>query len=245
MRFAGKKVLVTGAASGIGRAAALRFASEGAALTLGDVNEAGLAETAAAIGRPVRVRQYDATDTSSCRALVAAATEDGLDVLCNIAGMLDWGPTIEFDETRFERVLRVNLFSVYALCRAALPHLVRSRGNIVNMASAAGLSGVPFTIAYSASKHGVVGITKSLAVEFAAAGVRVNAICPTGVKTAMHGSVALPDGVDMALVMRNAPKLGDLCEPEDIAEAVAFLASDAARKITGIALPVDAGQTAG
>ena len=246
MRFAGKKVLVTGAASGIGRAAALRFASEGAALTLGDVNEAGLAETAAAIGRPVRVRQYDATDTSSCRALVAAATEDGLDVLCNIAGMLDWGPTIEFDETRFERVLRVNLFSVYALCRAALPHLVRSRGNIVNMASAAGLSGVPFTIAYSASKHGVVGITKSLAVEFASRGVRVNAICPGYINTAMTRTPPPEGEIDWPLMMRNAPKLeGGGAEPEDIAASVVFLASDDARKISGATLAVDCAQLAG
>ncbi|WEK42037.1 MAG: SDR family NAD(P)-dependent oxidoreductase [Candidatus Sphingomonas colombiensis] len=246
MRFAGKKVLITGAASGIGRATALRFAAEGAELTIGDIDQRGLDETAAAIARPVRVHRYDASDTPSCQTLVAAAARDGLNVLCNIGGMLDWGPTIDFDEARFERVLRVNLFSVFALCRAALPHLVKSRGSIVNMASTAGLSGIPYSLAYAASKHGVVAITKSLAVEFAARGVRVNAVCPGQVNTNM-GNAAPPAGdIDWSLMMRHAPKLdGGAAEPEDIAATVAFLASDEARKISGATLAVDGAQLAG
>ena len=247
MRFAGKNILVTGAASGIGRATAVRLAAEGGRLTIGDINAAGLAETAAMIGGDVRAVPYDASDVASCQALVAAAAADGgLDVLCNIAGMLDWGSTLEFDEARFDRIVRVNLTSVFALCRAALPHLVQSRGNIVNMSSTAGLQGIAYTLAYSASKHGVIAITKGLAIEFAAAGVRANAICPGQVNTAMGNSAPPPGDIDWALVMRNAPKLDTGgAEPEDIASAVAYLASEDARKVTGATLVVDCGQLAG
>ncbi|MBN8839431.1 MAG: SDR family oxidoreductase [Sphingomonadales bacterium] len=243
----GNIALVTGAASGIGRATATLLAARGARLVIADRNEDALGTVREEIGGDCRAIAFDAGDAESCRRLVAEtiAAAGRLDILCNIAGIMDWGPLETFDDARWERMLRINLSGVFHMCRAAMPHLIETKGAIVNMSSAAGLVGIPYTTAYCAAKAGVNALTKSLAVEFAGAGVRVNAICPTGVKTAMHGSVALPDGVDMALVMRNAPKLGDLCEPEDIAEAVAFLASDAARKITGIALPVDAGQTAG
>lgn len=243
----GRIALVTGAASGIGRATAILLAQKGARLILADLNPEGLEAVRREIGGGAVALGFDAGEAASCRRLVedAVAAAGGIDILCNIAGIMDWGPLDGFDEDRWDRMLRINLSGVFHLSRAAMPHLVARKGVIVNMSSAAALVGIPYTAAYCAAKAGVVALTKSLAIEFAAAGVRVNAICPTGVKTAMHGSVALPEGVDMALVMRNAPKLGDLCEPEDIAAAVAFLASDDARKITGIALPVDAGQTAG
>lgn len=246
MRFVGKNILVTGAASGIGRATAIRLASEGAFVTIGDINLAGLEETAGQMASTPKIQVYDAGDIASCQALVAAASKDGLDVLCNIAGMLDWGPTLTFDEQRFERVIGVNLTSVFALCRAALPHLIASKGNIVNMSSTAGLAGIAYTVAYAASKHGVVAITKSLAIEFAAQGLRVNAICPGQVNTNM-GNASPPGGdVDWSLVLRNAPKLeGGAAEPEDIADAVAFLASDEGRKISGSILNVDCAQLAG
>lgn len=245
MRFSGKRVVVTGAASGIGRATARRFAEEGARVVIADLNRKGLEETARSMTVEPVIQPFDAGDAASCRALIAAAATDGLDILCNIAGVLDWGPTLDFDEARFERVLRINLMSVYTLCRAALPHLIRSKGNILNMSSTAGLAGIAYTVAYSASKHGVIAITRSLAIEFGAAGVRVNAICPTQVNTPM-GTQAAPDGVDWALVMRNAPKLaGGACEPEDIADAVAWITSDEARKVSGVALPVDCAQLAG
>lgn len=246
MRFDGKRVVVTGAASGIGRATAQLFAAEGADVVIADINEAGLAETAGDMARKPQVVAYDAADWESCRALVAAVASGGpLDGLANIGGLLNWGPTLEFDESRFEKLLRVNLLSYYSLCRAALPHLIASGGNIVNVASTAALQGIAYTVAYSASKHGVVGLTKSLAVEFAGQGVRVNAVAPGHVDTPM-GNSAPPDGVDWALVMRNAPKLpAGTCAPLDIAEAIAFLASDKARKITGTIVTVDGGQLAG
>jgi meso-butanediol dehydrogenase/(S,S)-butanediol dehydrogenase/diacetyl reductase len=246
MRFAGKSVAVTGAASGIGRATAILFAAEGAAVTIGDINEAGLAETAAMMASAPRIVPYDAGDFASCRALVEAAATDGLDVLCNVSGLLKWGPSLEFAVEDFERILRINTTSVFVMCQAALPHLIRSGGNIVNTASTAALQGIPYTIAYAASKHAVAAITKSLAIEFASKNVRINAICPGHVDTPMGNSPPPPGDVDWSLVMRNAPKLPNgSCAPSDIAEAFAYLASDAARKITGTLLTIDGGQLAG
>ncbi len=247
MRFSGKQVVVTGAASGIGRATAQLFAAEGAELTIADINEAGLAETAGMIeGNPLVV-PYDAADWDSCRALIAAAaSRGGIDVLANVAGMLGWGPTLDFDEARFEKIIRVNLTSVYCLCRAALPHLIETRGNIVNTASTAALQGIAYTVAYAASKHGVMGVTKSLAIEFASKGVRVNAVAPGFVDTPMGNSTPPEGEVDWSLVMRNAPKLVEgTCAPSDIAETIAFIASDQARKMTGTIINVDGGQLAG
>jgi meso-butanediol dehydrogenase/(S,S)-butanediol dehydrogenase/diacetyl reductase len=246
MRFEGKSVLVTGAASGIGRATAILFAAEGARVTIGDINAAGLAETAAMMASAPRIVPYDAGDFASCRALVEAAAVDGLDILCNVSGMLKWGPSLEFSVEDFERILRINTTSVFVMCQAALPHLIRSGGNIVNTASTAALQGIPYTIAYAASKHAVAAITKSLAIEFASKNVRINAICPGHVDTPMGNSPPPPGDVDWSLVMRNAPKLPNgSCAPSDIAEAFAYLASDAARKITGTLLTIDGGQLAG
>ena len=246
MLFQGKNVLITGAASGIGRATAIKFAAEGANVTIGDVNESGLNETAAMMATAPRVVSFDAMDVESCRALVAAAAQDGLDVLCNISGILQWGPSEDFAIEDFERILKVNTTSVFVLCQAALPYLVKSKGNIVNTASTAALQGIAYTIAYSASKHAVAAITKGLAIEFAARGVRVNAICPGQVNTAMGNAAPPPGDVDWSLVMRNAPKLVDgSCEPEDIAEMFAYLASDKARKVTGSLFTIDGGLLAG
>ena len=248
MRFSGKRVVVTGAASGIGRATALQFAGECAAVTIADINEAGLAETAGMIGGDVHLVPYDAAEWDSCRALIAAAAErhGGIDVLANVAGMLAWGPTLDFDEARFEKIVRVNLTSLYCLCRAALPHLIESKGNIVNTASTAALQGIAYTVAYAASKHGVMGLTKSLAVEFASKGVRVNAVAPGHVDTPMGNSAPPAGDVDWALVMRNVPKLPEgTCAPSDIAETILFIASDQARKMTGTIVNVDGGQLAG
>ena len=247
MRFEGKRALITGAASGIGRATALLFAEEGAHVTIGDINQAGLEETAGMMTGKPNVVAFDATDWSSCRALVAAAADDGgLDVLCNVSGMLAWGPTLDFDEEMFNKLIQVNLVSYYSICRAALPHLLKSKGNIVNTASTAALQGLAYTVGYAASKHGVYGMTRSLAVEYAKAGVRVNAVAPGFVDTPM-GNSAPPEGdIDWELVMRNSPKLADgKCDPRDIAETIAFMASDKARKMTGTIIKVDGGQLAG
>ena len=141
MLFAGKKALVTGAASGIGRATAIRFAAEGASLTIGDRNIAGLEDTAgmiAAAGHTAPVVQaYDATDYASCRALVDTAARDGLDIVCNIAGLLKWGRSETFAAEDFDLLMHVNATSVFVICQAAMPHLLKSKGNIVNTSSTA------------------------------------------------------------------------------------------------------------
>lgn len=248
MRFEGKSAIVTGAASGIGLAVARRLAAEGALLVIGDRNIDGVNDAARDIGPSATAMALDIADENSCQAIVARAVElhGGLDVLCNIAGVLDFGRLADIDATRWDRVISINLGGVYHMSRAAMPHLVARRGAIVNMASAAGLVGVPFNAAYTASKHGVVGLTKSLALEFSKEGVRINAVCPTGVKTPMVTQPA-PADIDWPMVMRSAPWLdnGEMCDPEDIADAVAFLASHEAKRITGTALAVDGGQTAG
>ncbi|WP_374281744.1 SDR family NAD(P)-dependent oxidoreductase [Novosphingobium sp.] len=245
-RFEGKQALVTGAASGIGRATAIRLAAEGAAVTIADINADGLAETAKLMAKAPRIQTFDAMDFASCKALVDAAAVDGLDVVCNVSGMLKWGPSQDFSLDDFERILKINTTSVFAMCQAAYPHLVKSKGCIVNTASTAALQGIAYTIAYSASKHGVAAITKGLAVEWASKGIRINAICPGHVNTPMGNAPPPPGDVDWALVMRNAPKLENgTCEPEHIAGLFAYLASDEACKITGSLFTMDGGQLAG
>jgi NAD(P)-dependent dehydrogenase (short-subunit alcohol dehydrogenase family) len=246
-RFANKVVLVTGAASGIGRATARRLAKEGATVVIGDINEAGLKAVTDEIG--ATAIPFNAGKAEACRDFVKTAVEKHgrIDMLCNIAGIMDWAPLDQFGQDRWDRMVAINLSSVFHLSQAAMPHLLKTKGNIVNLASAAGLVGIAYTSAYCAVKHGVVGLTKSMAVEFASKGVRVNCICPTGVKTAMMDNLAFPENVDMSLLMRNNSKMGEgeMIEPEDVAAAVLYLGTDDARYITGVALPVDGAQTAG
>lgn len=248
MRYHDKDVIVTGAASGIGRATAFRLASEGARVVCADINAQGAAATAAGLdGTGHHGLGFDGANAASCREMIATAlaSRGKLDMLCNIAGVMDWGPLYRFSEEQFDRVMQVNLSSLYYLTKAAMPHLVATKGNIVNMSSAAGLVGIAYNSAYCASKAGVLAMTKSLAIEFARDGVRVNAICPTGVKTPMTGTLEWPDDMDAALLMRNASKMGDMIDPEDVAAAVAFLGSADARYVSGVSFPVDGAQTAG
>lgn len=251
--FSGKCAIVTGAASGIGRAVALLFAREGATVWAGDIAQAGLDETVALADKLVDgegriIPQYfDVSNVAACQQFVAKVAVDGaFDILCNIAGILDWDATHDFDEERLHHIMGVNFIGSYAMCRAAIPHLLVRQGCIVNMASTAALQGVAYASAYAASKHAVAGLTKSLAVEYAAQGLRVNAVCPGQVDTPM-GNRPLPSGdIDKRLMMRNSPKLRDgLSAPEEIAEMVAFLASAKARTITGALFTVDSGQLAG
>lgn len=248
MRLEGKTAIVTGAASGIGLAVAKRLAADGAKVVIGDRNAQGVEEAARTIGSSASALALDVADEASCQALVdhAVGLHGGLDILCNIAGVLDFGRFADVDRGRWDRVISVNLTGVYQMCRAAMPHLVDRRGNIVNMASAAGLVGVPYNSAYTASKHGVVGLTRALALEFSKEGVRVNAVCPGGVDTPMLHQEP-PENIDWQMVMRSASWLdsGAMATPDDIADTVAFLASAEARRITGATFSVDGGQTAG
>ena len=147
------------------------------------------------------------------------------------------GPSENFSLDEFERIMQINTTSVFAICRAALPHLEKTKGTIINTASTAALQGIAYTIAYSASKHAVAAITKGLALEYGAKGVRVNAICPGHVDTPMAAQIQenIPDGdIDFNLIMRNAPKHFSTARVEcmDIASLFAYLASQEASKVT-------------
>lgn len=247
-RFSNKVALVTGAASGIGRATALRLGSEGASLLLADINADGLAETVALLpdGGATERCVLDVTDSAACAAAVEqCVTRFGkLDVLCNIAGVPICDHLINITDAQWHRAVGINVDGVFFLCRAAMPHLLESRGNIVIMSSSAGLTGQAYNSAYCATKAAVLMFGKSLALEYGKRGVRVNSVCPGFVKTPLTQGFNVPEGVDMDLMAKLMP-LVDSADPAEIAAAVAYLASDEARFVNGIALPVDGGQTAG
>lgn len=251
-RYLDKVCLVTGAASGIGRATAERLAAEGAQLMLADINAAGLREVAQQLsasgnGSADRVGcvTYDASDDASCRDMVAATISrfGRLDVLCNIAGIAGAAKFLEMTREEWDRMLAVNLTSLFTVSQAALPHLIESRGNIVNMASASGKMGSPYFSHYAASKAAVISLTQSLAVEFSVEGVRVNAICPGGVATPIINTYKMPGDMNMDLLKRLFA-LHPEGRPDEIAAAVAYLGSDEARYISGHALSIDGAQTA-
>ena len=249
MRFDGKRVLVTGAGSGIGRATAVLFASEGAQVVLADINLEGLEATKAAMGDSggnAVLHTFDVSDREQCFATVdlCVAEMGGLDVLCNIAGIAMCRHFTEITEGEWNTMLGVNLTGVFFMCQAAIPELLKGGGNIVNMSSTAGLTGLAYHGSYCATKGGVAMMTKSLAMEFGKRGVRANAICPGSVNTPLTATFSLPDNVDMELFGRLLP-LYDSAQPEEIAAAVCYLASDDARFVNGAALPIDSGQTAG
>ena len=254
-RLKGRRALVTGAASGIGRGTALRLAQEGARVFCADIAAEGAEETAVQItasgGEAVGGR-VDVTDLASCEDCVRAALAalGGLDTLANIAGILRPGHSHEQDASIFHQTIAVNLTGTFQMCRSVLSTFLeadeRPEGGcaIVNMASAAALQGVPYNAAYCASKAGVVGLTRSLASEYARRGIRANAICPGGVSTPMTAAGFPVDEIDPALFARIAPQMPTVGQPEDIAALVAYLASDEARYMTGSAITIDGGQLA-
>ncbi len=247
-RFEDKRVLVTGAASGIGRASAQRMAAEGAQVACVDLQAEGCEETVKLIehdGGSAFALACDVSDESAVNGMVGEATQrlGGLDSLCNIAGILHFNHTHELELAKWNQILSVNLTGTFLVTKAALPALLDGGGNVVNMASTAGLAGHPWTAAYSASKGGVLAFTWTIAVEYGKQGVRANAVCPGAVATPMHEVFSLPEGGDMKLIDRISP-LDKFRGPDKAASVVAFLASDDAEHINGESIRVDGGTLA-
>jgi NAD(P)-dependent dehydrogenase (short-subunit alcohol dehydrogenase family) len=242
-RFSDKVVLVTGAASGIGKASVERLTSEGAKVVCADVQAEAVeltAKEARERGAQAIALVCDVSDPASVSSAVEATIAEfgQLDSLCNIAGILHFDNTHDLTLEKWNRVLAINLTGTFLMCQTALPHLLESRGNIVNMSSTAGIAGHPWTAAYSASKGGVLAFTYTLAVEYGKQGLRANAICPGSVTTPMHQMFELPEGADIELIKRIMP-LDEFRGPEVVASLVAFLASEDAAHINGERVRVD------
>jgi NAD(P)-dependent dehydrogenase (short-subunit alcohol dehydrogenase family) len=246
----GKVAIVTGGSAGIGRATALAVAAEGAAVVVADVDETRGEEVASEIrdkgGRAIFVRT-DVADDGSVAALVDRTVEEfgGLDLAFNNAGIEGtMGPTHEMDPENWHRIIAVNLTGVWSSMRHEIPRMLeRGGGSIVNCASVAGLVGFAGSSAYTASKHGVVGMSKSTALELAEAGIRVNAVCPGVIETemitrAVSGNPEMEEGL---LAMEPMARLG---RPEEIADTVVWLFSDRSTFVTGQAIAVDGGLVA-
>jgi len=249
-RFQGKVALITGAGSGIGRAVAVRLAAEGASVLAVDVDGGRLDETATLVadaGSPGELvaATADLSDPDECPRVVADAIErfGALDVLGNIAGIYLADHTPSMSRERYRRLMAINLDAPFFLTQAAIPHLLERNGTIVNIASNAGLQGVPYSTAYAMSKGGIVQLTRALAVEHLKRPLRVNAIAPAGTNTNIATGASFPPDMDIDLATRMAGLRG-LAEPEEVAAVFAFLASDEARSITGSIYTIDNGLTA-
>jgi NAD(P)-dependent dehydrogenase (short-subunit alcohol dehydrogenase family) len=248
----GATAVVTGAASGIGRAAAERLAAEGANVVVADVVEEGGRETVERIedaGGTATFVETDVTDLASVQQMVDVAVETygGLDVAHNNAGILTaFEEVTDIDEDEWDRLLDINLKGIWACLRAELPIMVEDGGgSIVNTASESGLVGLPGLASYTASKHGVVGITKSVALEYASRDVRVNAIAPGPTETNIAATLEMPEDMESLpfdLSNMSEVPMGRMATPEEMAGVVAFLCSEDASYITGHTIPVDGGQ---
>ena len=252
MRLKGKVAVVTGAGSGLGRAIALMFAREGASVVVNGRRPGPIEATAKAItdagGRALAV-PADVTVTADIQRLIRTAVDafGQLDILVNNAGiMVSRTNVVDCPEEDWRQTLDANLTSVFLCSKYALPELIKSRGNIINLSSILGLMGHPKRAAYGASKGAVVILTRGMALDYAPQGVRVNALCPAFVETEINREflAGLRRTGEHDQVVRRHP-LGFLGEPDDVAYAAVYLASDEARWVTGVALPVDGGIGAG
>lgn len=247
-RWDGKAAFVTGAASGIGRATAVRLAAEGAQVTAADLDEAGVKATVDEIvgaGGTATAVALNVSDREAVAAAIAGAVESygRLDLLANVAGVAGFSVTGGDDDlAMWDRMVAVNLSGTYYCARAAVPHLLETQGAIVNIASNAGLMGIPYAAAYCSTKHAVVGLTKALSQELLGK-VRVNAIAPGGVDTALTQAIQFPEGVSYKKFSRIMTPIG-FATADEIATLLSYLGSDEARVMTGSIVPIDGGITA-
>ncbi|MBZ5539994.1 MAG: SDR family oxidoreductase [Acidobacteriia bacterium] len=250
-RLEGKTAIVTGGGQGIGRAIARKFASHGAVVWVPDYFKERAEATAALIqaeGGKAYADQCDVTDEASVQAMIGRAVGmmGRLDVLVNNAGVELLKSIEEITVAEWDRVMAVNVRGVFLCCKHALPYFKKAgKGNIINMGSSAGYIGAPFQTVYCASKGAVHQFTKALALECGAAGVKVNAIAPGGVNTAMLEYLDAEfrkKGIEVKSFIQN--QFGGMQQPEDIADMAVFLASDESRVVHGAALLIDGGLTA-
>ena len=250
MRFENTGVLITGAGSGIGRAASLAFAAEGAAIAAADLRLEAAQATAGAVeelGRKAVALQVDVTQPDSVRSMVeqAVAGLGSLEVLINSAGVREIVPFLELPAKEWTKVIGTNLTGTFLCSQAVAQHLIAQNksGKIINLSSVAGLVGVPNRAAYVASKHGVVGLTKEMGMELADKHIQVNAIAPGVVETAMTAGYF--DKPDIMASLKKAHPAGRWAQPEEIAKLMLFLASEDADFMTGATIPIDGGFVAG
>ena len=246
--FEGKVVIVTGAAGGIGRAAAVGFGEQGAAVVVADLNEAGANETVSMIGDNALAVTVDVSDPQSCESMVDKAIEKfgRLDVIFNNAGISGNRALMgDVSNEDWSQVININLNGVFYCTRAALPHLLKAGGGvIVNTASVDGLIALSQFAHYTAAKHGVIGLTKACALEYGHENIRCVAVCPGFVETPMMANKNVFSAEEKAFFMDAVP-LGRAASPEDVAELVLWLASDKASYVTGTTHQVDGGLLAG
>jgi NAD(P)-dependent dehydrogenase (short-subunit alcohol dehydrogenase family) len=249
----GRVAIVTGAASGIGRATAQIFAGEGAQVVLADVDRVlgeAVASEIAAHGGEALFQRVDVTKAGDSQRLVERARREfgALHVLVNSAGIMRRATVIELEEAEWDRVIAVNVKSIFLLCRCAIPFMTESGGgSIINVASGWGLAGGPRAAAYCASKGAVVLLTKAMAIDHGPAKIRVNCVCPGDTDTPMLRGEAVQIGEPEAEFLASAARrpLGRVGTPQEIAQAILFLAANASSFMTGAALVVDGGGLAG
>jgi NAD(P)-dependent dehydrogenase (short-subunit alcohol dehydrogenase family) len=245
-RFEGKNVLITGAAAGIGRATAERIASEGGYVFCVDLAEASLAETVERITGAGGKADWALCDVGSLESIqhmlkMAIGKMGSLDVLINVAGVIKMENFERSTDANWHRIIGINLTGTYWMCREAIPYLLASKGNIVNVSSTSAIRGLPWGAAYAASKGGVSAMTKSIAVEFAKQGLRANTVCPGSISTGMNNNSTLPDKMDFSLIPRIDAMLGQK-GPEYVASVIALLASEQdGGHITGSEYVMDGG----
>ncbi len=247
--MAGKAALVTGAAAGLGRATALQLARAGAQVCLVDIAAEGLAGTAeaiAALGAQALVHTTDLASPDNCRAAVNAAVDrfGRLDALCSVAGMLTACHSPEMTDAQWDKIMAVNLGAPFHLFQAAIPHLLETHGAVVNVTSCAAHFGQAYVAAYSASKAGLSQLTRALAMEYIKQPVRINAVAPGGMDTALAEGFWTLKEADMSLIERYTALRG-VVEIDTVAQMVAFLATDAASGYHGAEIAIDNGVTVG
>ena len=249
MRLANKVAIITGSGSGIGRASALLFAREGAKVVVVDIHESDAAQTAEAAGQAAgsaMALQADVSSQSNCVSIVSKTIEayGRVDILFNNAGVSSFKPVVETDEAEIDYVLGTNVKSVFFLSQATIPYMKRhGNGSIINNASITGIVGAPGMAAYATSKGAIITLTRTMALEHAEDGIRVNCICPASIDTPMlrksFGETTDPEYARAQNIKRHP--LGRLGTPEDIAYFALFLASDESKFVTGGTHVVDGG----